>query len=78
MKYLQFAVVFLAIALSGCKTSLTKGEVDTENQEGRIKVVSEQVYSDSLGTSYSVIVLFDSISGKSFISVRGGGISPID
>ena len=76
--YYKFSIVLFALALSGCKTSLSKGEVDTETQEGRIKVVSDQIYTDSSGTGYMIFVLFDTISGKEFISIPGSGIARIE
>lgn len=69
MKYAL--AVLLTLFTFGCDTSSVNNEVDTEKQEGRIKILSDQVYSDSLGSGRVILVLFDTVSGKEFIAISG-------
>lgn len=79
MKILSIGLsVLFLIALLGCDTSSVSAVTDTEKQQGRIKVVSDQIYSDSSGTGRMIFVLFDSVSGKEFIAIAGFGIAPIE
>lgn len=80
MKTIRLITVgFLIIALlCSCDTYSKSAEVDTEKQEGRLKVVSEQIYSDSQGSGIEMLVVFDSVSGKEFIAISGMAIAPIE
>lgn len=70
-------IVLLALLAFGCDTSSVNNNVDTEKQEGRIKVVSDQTYSDAFGSGHVILVLFDTVTGKEFLGVSGVNIEEI-
>jgi phage head maturation protease len=67
----------LGALLAGCSDStlVHNRDLQTELQEGRIRVKSVQVIVDSRGYRRDIMVLYDSQTGYEYIAVMGAGVT---
>ena len=75
MKWVLAGVVLVAFVV-GCSdpnATINRG-FSSEKQNGRMKVLSAQVFYDASGRARDIMVLQDSTTGYEYLFVLGGGV----